>query len=646
MFPLSWSGYTETNAKKRKGIFLLMSKRFICGLLTLVLALSLCAGSLAEAALTDGSYVGTAAGKMGDVTVEVVVSNGAVSAVNVLEHEETPGLSDAAIAEVPAQIVEKQSVEVDAVAGATVTSEAIMAAAKEALAFAAGETVAEVNELMAGRPSIGEPVEMEETYAGESILVGMAAHGEEYAAKYAPEIVELENGVQIQRTPTEYDAGGYSQPYSTMAYNNRFLNADNRGCAACHEDLAETLRNMDGFVHVDLTNDLGLTLDVNGCIECHSYSPGYVLEYYQLGTMMHAIHSADNGFTGDCSSCHNMTGDGQGVTLWDNVKYDILRGIYDTDAETVQAQFSYDQEFHTDRDDFFNYYWLYYDNDYTRFGAGYSGEDEGAPDVFNSWTITVNGLVENEMTWTLAELIEQAPSETFVSTMQCTINPTGGPLIAQVEVTGIPMSWLLEQTGVQETAAGYLPFGSDGFATGGSWEKYLEKDAYIVYQINGENLKISNGFPCMFWPIGGAAGLMTKQLSEITLVDEEEMSYWHVYQGWLTEEGWETGEGYFNKPNVGVFNMNYSGIILSEGETYTLEGYAAAFDEKITGIEISLDRGKTWTFYETPVDNYDLVHWQYQLTAPGVGAYTVYIRAVETDGLKTQTVQKFLFNVK
>lgn len=145
---------------------------------------------------------------------------------------------------------------------------------------------------------------------------------------------------------------------------------------------------------------------------------------------------------------------------------------------------------------------------------------------------------------------------------------------------------------------------------------------------------------------GGAAGLMTKQLATITLVDEEEMSYWHVYQGWLTEAGWNGEEGYFNKPNVGVFNMNHSGIILGEGETYTLEGYAAAFDQKITGIEISLDRGKTWTFYETPVDNYDLVHWQYQLTAPSAGAYTVYIRAVEADGLKTQTVQKFLFNVK
>lgn len=93
--------------------------------------------------------------------------------------------------------------------------------------------------------------------------------------------------------------------------------------------------------------------------------------------------------------------------------------------------------------------------------------------------------------------------------------------------------------------------------------------------------------------------------------------------------------------------MNNSGIILAPGTEYMLSGYAAAYDEKITGIEVSLDRGKTWTLYETPVDNYNLVQWHYTLTMPeSAGAYMVYVRAVESDGLKTPDVQKFLFNVK
>lgn len=625
-----------------------MLKRWVLCLTAALMAVSLCCCGAAESlgALTDGVYAGTGAGKMGEIACEVTVEGGKITAVTVTEHSETPGLCDAALESVPAQIVEKQSLDVDLVSGATGTSKGILDAAKAALAQA-GAPVQTVTALAAGRPSLGQPTEGEESYAGENILSGIAQHGEELVAKYGPKIKTLENGVQIQRTPSEYDSGGYSQPYGVMAYNNQFLGADNRGCGACHDDLAQTLRNMDGFVHVDLTNDQGLVLDVNGCIDCHSYSPGYVLEFYQLGTIVHNLHYQSESFSGDCFSCHNMTADGNGMTLWDNVKYDILRGIYGTDAETVNPSFSYDQDVLTDREDFFNYYWIYYDNDYTRFGAGYSGEDEGDPDVFNSWTISVNGLVENEMSWTLAELIEKAPSKTLVSTMQCTINPTGGPLIANVEITGIPMSWLLEQAGVKDGVAGYLPFGTDGFATGGSWEKYLENDAYLVYQINGEYLRISDGFPCLFWPIGGSAGLMTKQLSEITLVDAEGFDGWHIYQGWLTEEGWETGKEYYNKPNIGVYDMNNSGIILAPGTEYTLSGYAAAYDEKITGIEVSLDRGKTWTLYETPVDNYTLVQWHYALTMPeSAGAYMVYVRAVESDGLKTPDVQKFLFNVK
>ena len=130
------------------------------------------------------------------------------------------------------------------------------------------------------------------------------------------------------------------------------------------------------------------------------------------------------------------TADGQGLTLWDNVKYDAMRGIYDTDADTVKAAFSYDQDLITSTEDFFDYSWVYYDNDFMRFGALLSGENTGDPDIYNSWTITVNGEVENEKTWTLAELIETAPSITTPATMQCTINPTGGPLIANVKITG------------------------------------------------------------------------------------------------------------------------------------------------------------------------------------------------------------------
>lgn len=65
--------------------------------------------------------------------------------------------------------------------------------------------------------------------------------------------------------------------------------------------------------------------------------------------------------------------------------------------------------------------------------------------LFDTWPIVVTGAVETESAWTLAELIGQAPSVTRVMKEQCDVNPLGGSMVGQAEITGIPVSWLFEQ---------------------------------------------------------------------------------------------------------------------------------------------------------------------------------------------------------
>ncbi len=104
--------------------------------LSMLLSLCLVGGScaaIAESAYTDGVYEGAASGMGGDVHVTVTVEGGRITAVEVGEHNETAGLSDPAIEKIPAAIVEAQSTEVEAVSGATITSEAIKAAVNAAL---------------------------------------------------------------------------------------------------------------------------------------------------------------------------------------------------------------------------------------------------------------------------------------------------------------------------------------------------------------------------------------------------------------------------------------------------------------------------------------------------------------------------------
>lgn len=80
------------------------------------------------------TYGGEAKGHNGSLSVEVSVLDGQITEVKVLEHSESAGIADPAIEGIPAAIIEKQSLAVDVIAGASVTSQAILSATEAALA--------------------------------------------------------------------------------------------------------------------------------------------------------------------------------------------------------------------------------------------------------------------------------------------------------------------------------------------------------------------------------------------------------------------------------------------------------------------------------------------------------------------------------
>jgi uncharacterized protein with FMN-binding domain len=73
----------------------------------------------------DGTYNATSVAYAGPLSVAVTVAGGKIVSVKVVRHEEKQYYT--ALADTPAQIVRKQGIKgVDAVASATITSEAIM----------------------------------------------------------------------------------------------------------------------------------------------------------------------------------------------------------------------------------------------------------------------------------------------------------------------------------------------------------------------------------------------------------------------------------------------------------------------------------------------------------------------------------------
>ncbi len=88
----------------------------------------------AEIALNEGEYLGVGDGGMGgQITVKLTMADGKIANVEVVSHNETPGICEPALEQLPAAIVAAGSAEVDVVAGATMTSNAIKDAVNDAL---------------------------------------------------------------------------------------------------------------------------------------------------------------------------------------------------------------------------------------------------------------------------------------------------------------------------------------------------------------------------------------------------------------------------------------------------------------------------------------------------------------------------------
>lgn len=85
-----------------------------------------------EPGLADGVYTGTGQGRNGPITVNVTVSAGEITGIEIISQSETPKYFSLA-ERIVDSILSAQSPQVDAVTGATLTSEGIKAAVANAL---------------------------------------------------------------------------------------------------------------------------------------------------------------------------------------------------------------------------------------------------------------------------------------------------------------------------------------------------------------------------------------------------------------------------------------------------------------------------------------------------------------------------------
>lgn len=112
-------------------------KRIIAAL-ALCLALSGCVPSSSANKQTDeqgrvsGTFTGTGQGKQGEIKVDVMIDHNQIQHIEILSHNEIPGF-DTAMVQMSDEILSKNSLQVEAVSGATYTSKGFLEAVQDAL---------------------------------------------------------------------------------------------------------------------------------------------------------------------------------------------------------------------------------------------------------------------------------------------------------------------------------------------------------------------------------------------------------------------------------------------------------------------------------------------------------------------------------
>ena len=142
----------------------------------------------AEGKFAAGTYTGEAQGFGGPLKVEVTLSADKIESITVTENKETEGIGSKAVESLPGAMVEAQSVQVDTVGGATVSSTAIITAVTAALESAgvdvasltpvnggsddqAGEQTLDVDVVVVGAGGAGMTAGIAAAQAGKKVVI-------------------------------------------------------------------------------------------------------------------------------------------------------------------------------------------------------------------------------------------------------------------------------------------------------------------------------------------------------------------------------------------------------------------------------------------------------------------------------------------
>ena len=269
----------------------------------------------------------------------------------------------------------------------------------------------------------------------------------------------------------------------------------------------------------------------------------------------------------------------------------------------------------------------------------------GTPDIDpRKHRLLLHGLVDRPVLLTMEE-IRRLPSTSRILFLECQGNsqlewrppPMGADLPPRrksvrgthgltscSEWTGVPLSLLLREAGVQPGAAWIVAEGAD--TTGNERSIPLTKamdDVLVAYGQNGEAMRPENGYPLRLIVPGWTGNINVKWLRRITVVDQPYLTRMDgVGQPTLMPDG-KARQLQFVLEAKSVITFPSGDQQLQGPGLYEITGLAWSGRGLVRRVEVSTDGGKTWRDARLQEPVLPLAHTRFRLDWPWDGREAV-----------------------
>src|SRR5215813_9466495 len=235
----------------------------------------------------------------------------------------------------------------------------------------------------------------------------------------------------------------------------------------------------------------------------------------------------------------------------------------------------------------------------------------------NEHRLMIHGLVDRELIFTMDEL-KRFPHVNRIHFVECqgnrtspqatTVQDTHG-LTSCAEWTGVPLSLLLKEAGLQNSASWIVAEGAEEVKGASSipLAKALD-DCIVCYAQNGEPVRPQQGFPLRLMVPGFEGIYQIKYLRRIKVVDRYYMTYDDY--GHINPDPKVAALTHQIGPKS-VITFPSGGQKLSGAGFYEISGLAWSGAGAIRGVDISIDGGANWTAAELRTPAYPMAHTRF-----------------------------------